>query len=79
MIYRLKQRDTSKVFVISSSDRVRNNGFKLEKFRHKKEIGSLMEWLMNGTKSVIRLLELQSVGSFKRLYKYMDVDDRWNR
>ncbi|MPC41877.1 hypothetical protein E2C01_035484 [Portunus trituberculatus] len=64
----------NKVLRISSKDRSRNNGFKLEKFRFKTEwegTGSLTEWLINGTDSAI--------GNFKiRLDKFMDGDDKWN-
>ena len=73
--------DVSKILRISNHDRSRNNGFKLEKFRFKKEIGRnwfsnrvVDEW--NGLSK--QVVSAKSLGSFKsRLDKFMDGDDRW--
>ena len=72
--------DVDKVLRISSHNRSRNNGFKLEKFRFRKEIGRnwfanrvVDEW--NGLSK--QVVSARTVGGFKRrLDKFMDRDDR---
>ena len=68
--------DVSKILKISSQDRTRSNGFKLEKSRYKKELGK--NWFSNRVVDEWNRLSSQVVGaetieSFKRrLDKYMD-------
>ena len=74
--------DINKVLIFSEQNRTRNNGFKLNKFRFRKEIGRnwftnrvLGEW--NGLSS--HIINANSLGSFKnRLDRFMDEDVRWN-
>ncbi|MPC76145.1 hypothetical protein E2C01_070550 [Portunus trituberculatus] len=59
----------------SSQDRTRNNGFKLEKFRFRKEMGR--KWCCNGVVDEWNglsndVVNGESIGSFKRLDKFMD-------
>ena len=74
--------DISKVLRVSNQDRTRNNGFKIEKGRFKKEIGK--NWFANRVVDEWNGLSSQVVGaktieSFKRrLDKSMDGDNRWN-
>ena len=74
--------DISKVLRVSKQDRTRNNGFKIEKDRFKKEIGK--NWFANRVVDEWNGLSSQVVGaktieSFKRrLDKSMDGDNRWN-
>ena len=74
--------DISKVLRVSKQDRTRNNGFKIEKGRFKKEIGK--NWFANRVVDEWNGLSSQVVGaktieSFKRrLDKSMDGDNRWN-
>ena len=68
--------DVSKILRISNQDRTRNNGFKIEKSRYKKELGK--NWFSNRVVDEWNRLSSQVVGaktieSFKRrLDKYMD-------
>ena len=63
-------------------DITRNNGFKLEKFRFKREIGD--NWFSNRVvddwnRLNNHIVSAQTLGSFtKRLDKFMDEDDKWN-
>ena len=74
--------DISKVLRVYSQDINRNNGFKLEKFRFRREIGKnwfsnrvVDEWDRLGN----HIVSAQTLGSFKRrLDKFMDEEDRWN-
>ena len=73
--------DVRKVLMISSQDRTKNNGFKLEKCRYSKEIGR--NWLTNRMVDDWNILShqvvsAQTIGSFKRrLDDFMDGDGRW--
>ena len=68
--------DVSKILRISNQDRTRNNGFKIEKSRYKKELGR--NWFSNRVVDEWNRLSSQVVGaktieSFKRRPdKYMD-------
>ena len=73
--------DVGKILRISSQDRTRSNGFKLEKFIFREEIGR--NWF---TKRVgddwnrvrHQVVSAQTIGSFKRkLDGFMDGDERW--
>ena len=69
-----------KVLTISSQDRTRNNGFKLNKCRFSKEKGR--NWFINKFADWNRLghqvVSVQTIGSFKRkLDSFMDGDERW--
>ena len=64
-----------------ASDRPRNNGLQLEKFRSRREIGG--NWFSNRVINRFNRLSnhiasAQTMDSFKRLDKFMDEDDRWN-
>ena len=73
--------DVRKVLTISSQDRTRNNGFKLEKYRFNKEIGR--NWFINmvvvdWNRLSQQVINAQTIGSFKRkLDDFMDADERW--
>ena len=73
--------DVGKVLTISSQDRTRNNGVKLEKCRFNKEIG--INWFMNRVvddwnRLSQQVVSAKTIGSFKRrLYSFMDGDGRW--
>ena len=67
--------------MISSQDRTRNNGFKLETCGFRKEIG-----IDRFTNRVVddwdrlnqQVVSVQTIGSFKRrLDRFMDGDERW--
>ena len=74
--------DINKVLIFSEHGRTRSNGFKLDKFRFRKEIGR--NWFTNRVveewnRLDSHVVEAASLGSFKyRLDKFMDDDDRWN-
>ena len=67
---------------INSQDRTRNNGFKLDKFRFRKEMGR--NWFSNWIVDEWNRLSSHIVsaktsnGELQRLGKFMDEDDRWN-
>ena len=73
--------DVGKVLTISSQDRTRNNGFKLEKCRFSKEISR--NWFTNRmvddwNRLSQQVVSAQTIGSFKRkLDGFMDRDERW--
>ena len=73
--------DISKVLIVNGPGRTRTNGYKLEKFRFKKEIGK--NWFTNRVldewnRLSIHVVIAKSIGCFKnRLDKFMDSDDRW--
>ena len=61
--------------------RTNNNGSNLEKFRFRREIGRnwfsirvVDEW--NGLGD--HIVNAETMGSLKRLHKFMDEDDEWN-
>ena len=68
--------DVSKILRISNQDRTRNNGFKIEKSRYKKELGK--NWFSNRVvdewnKVSSQVVGVKTIESFKRrLDKYMD-------
>ena len=72
--------DVNRILRISNQDRTRNNGFKLEKSRYKKEIGK--NWFSNRVVDKWNALSGQVVSartieSFKtRLDRHMDENDR---
>ena len=72
--------DVNRILRISNQDRTRNNGFKLEKSRYKKEIGK--NWFSNRVVDEWNALSGQVVSartieSFKRrLDRHMDESDR---
>ena len=72
--------DVNIILRISNQDRTRNNGFKLEKSRYKKEIGK--NWFSNRVVDKWNALSGQVVSarkieSFKRrLDRHMDESDR---
>ena len=63
-------------------DRTRNNGFKQEKFRFRREIGR--NWFSNTevdewNRLCNHIVGVKTMGSFKRrLDKFMEGDVRWN-
>ena len=65
----------------NSAGRTRTNGFKLEKFRYRKEIGK--NWFTNRVVNEWNRLSRQVVSANtidcfkKRLDRFMDNDDRW--
>ncbi|ORD92985.1 hypothetical protein ECANGB1_2036 [Enterospora canceri] len=72
--------DVGKVLTISSQDRTRNYGFKLEKCRFNKEIGR--NWFTNRVvddwnRLSQQVVSAQIIGSFKRRLDFMDADERW--
>ena len=73
--------DVGKVLIVSSQDRTRSNGFKLERCRFRKEIGK--NWFTNKVvedwnKLSQQVISSQTIGSFKRrLDGLMDGDERW--
>ena len=75
--------DASKVLRINNQARTRNNAFKLEKFRLRREIegnwfsnGDFDEW--NGLSS--QIVSAETMESFeRRLDKFMDGDGKWNQ
>ena len=74
-----KKRDITKVLRINNQDRTRNNGFKLDKFRFKREIER--NWFSNNVWNGLsdHIVSPETMGRFKRrLDKFMDEDDRWN-
>ena len=72
--------DVSRILRFSNQDRTRNNGFKIEKNRYKKEIGKnwfsnrvVGEW--NGLSS--QVVSARTIESFKRrLDRHMDANDK---
>ena len=73
--------DVGKVLMISSQDKTRNNGFKLEKCKFSKEIGR--NWFTNrvvddwNTLSQ-QVVSAQNIGSIKRrLDGFKGRDDGW--
>ena len=72
----------SKSLGINNQDETRNNGFQLEKFRFRKEIGRI--WFSDRVVDEWNRLSNHIVGadtmeSFKRrLDKCLDEDNRWN-
>ena len=73
--------EVGKVLTISSQDKTRNNGFKLEKCRFIKEIGR--NWFTNRVvddwnRLSQQVVSAQTIGNFKRrLDSFMDGDERW--
>ena len=73
--------DVGKVLTISSQDKTRRNGFKLEKCRCRKDIGR--NWFTNRVvddwnRLSDQVVSTQTIGSFKRrLDGFMDGDERW--
>ena len=73
--------DVEKALMISSQDRTRNNGFKLEKCKFNKEIGR--NWFTNRVvddwnRLSQQIVNAQTIGSLKRrLDDFMDGDGRW--
>ena len=73
--------DLSKVLIVNEQSRTRSNGFKLDKFRFKKEIGR--NWFTNRVVDEWNRLSEHVVGAEsiscfkKRLDKFMDASDRW--
>ena len=73
--------DAGKVLTISSQDRIRNNEFKLEKYRFNKEMGR--NWFTNmmvddWNRLSQQVVSAKTIGSFKRrLDAFMDGDGRW--
>ena len=73
--------DVRKVLTISSQDRTRNNGFKLEKCRFNKEIRR--NWFTNRVvddwnRLSQQVVSAQTIRSFKRrLDNFMDGNGRW--
>ena len=71
----------SKVLIVSDPGITRTNGFKLEKFRFKKEIGK--NWFTNRVVDEWNRLSRHVVGATtsdcfkKRLDNFMDSDGRW--
>ena len=74
--------DLGKVLILSEHDRTRSNGFKLDKYRFRKEIGR--NWFTNRVvdewnRLTRHVIEASSLGSFKnRLDKYMNEAARWD-
>ena len=69
------------ILTVDNQDRTRNNGFKLKKFRFRRKIRRncfsnrvVDEW--NGLSN--HIVSVHTMGSFKRLDKFIDEDDRWN-
>ena len=77
----LNKGDLNKILIVSEQSRTRSNGYKLDKFRFRKEIGRnwftnrvVDEW--NGLSE--HVVGADSISCFKRrLDKFMDEDDRW--
>ena len=73
--------DVSKVLIANEQNRTRSNGFKLKKFRFKKEIGRY--WFTNRVVDEWNRLNehvvgAESISCFKsRLDKFMDNSERW--
>ena len=73
--------DVGKVLMVSSQDRTRNNGFKLEKLDLIKRIGR--DWFTNRVvddwnRLSQQVVSVQTIGNFKRrLDDFMDGDGRW--
>ena len=73
--------DINKVLIVKEQGRTRNNGYKLDKFRFKKDIGKnwftnrvVNEWNRLGE----HVVSAETIDSFKRrLDKFMDDSDRW--
>ncbi len=69
--------------VVSSKDRARGSGYKLEKLRFRTDVGRywfadrvVEDWNRLGR----RVISAETIGSFKkRLDECMDRDDRWVR
>ena len=74
--------DINKVLIASNQDRTRSNGFKLDKFRFRKEIGR--NWFTNRVVDewnglTAHVINANTIESFKRrLDAFMDRDSRWN-
>ena len=72
--------DISKIFKFNNQDIIRNNGFKLDKLRFRREMGR--NWFSNRVvdewnRLNNHIVDAQTLGSFKRrLDKFMDEDDR---
>ena len=72
--------DINKVLIVKEQGRTRNNGYKLDKFRFKKDIGKnwftnrvVNEWNRLGE----HVVSAETIDSFKRrLDKFMDDSDR---
>ena len=72
--------DVNRILRVSNQDRTRNNGFKIDKYRYKKEIGRnwfsnrvVDEW--NGLNS--QVISARTIESFKRrLDRHMNANDR---
>ena len=72
--------DINKVLIVKEQGRTRNNGYKLDKFRFKKDIGKnwftnrvVNEWNRLGE----HVVSAETIDSFKRrLDKFMDDNDR---
>ena len=73
--------DISKVLIVSGPGITRTNGFKLEKFRFRKEIGK--NWFTNRVvdewnRLSRHVVSANTIDCFKnRLDRFMDNDDRW--
>ena len=73
--------DANKVIIIKQQGRTRSNGYKLDKFRFKKEIGK--NWFTNRVvdewnKLSNHVVSAETISCFKkRLDNFMDGDDRW--
>ena len=73
--------DLNEVLIPTSNLRTRNNGFKLDKFKFRKEIGR--NWFTNRVvdewnKLSRQILEADTINTFKRrLDRYMDGEGRW--
>ena len=73
--------DINKVLLVSTSNRTISNGYKLEKFRFRKEIGK--NWFTNRVvdewnRLSGHVVSAKSIDCFKkRLDEFMDRDDRW--
>ena len=73
--------DIRKVLIVSGPGRTRTNGYKLKKFRFKKEIGK--NWFTNRVvdewnRLSSHVVSAKSIDCYKnRLDKFMDSDDRW--
>ena len=76
-----QQRGYKQVLIVKEQGRTRNNGYKLDKFRFKKDIGKnwftnrvVNEWNRLGE----HVVSAETIDSFKRrLDKFMDDSDRW--
>ncbi len=77
----IKKGDISKVLILKPNTRTRSNGYKLDKFRFRKEIGKnfftnrvVGEW----NKLPANVVDANTIESFKwRLDRFMDGEGRW--